>query len=59
MLPSKPYQFNITEEADLQKEFPETMFIRVDGDMFSWYGTRMLQAASYFEKLMKELLKKL
>jgi hypothetical protein len=37
----KKYQ-NIFPNADVQL---------VDGEMFSWYGSRMLEATEYFQKL--------
>jgi hypothetical protein len=27
----------------------------VDGEMFSWYGSRLLQAPAYFKQLLQEM----
>lgn len=50
---SEPYPF---KEADLdlwRVNFPEIRFIWVDGTYFSWYGSRMKNAFSFFEKIHK------
>ncbi|RUA34532.1 MAG: cobalamin-binding protein, partial [Bacteroidetes bacterium] len=30
-------------------------FIIVDGEMFSWYGSRMIKAPQYFNSLLDQL----
>ncbi len=51
-LPSEPYKFSKTDKMELQKVFPKSKILLVDGEMFSWYGSRMLKAAGYLEKLL-------
>ena len=34
---------------------PLAKIILVDGEMFSWYGSRLLKAPDYFRKLLKQL----
>ncbi|MCF8301970.1 MAG: helical backbone metal receptor [Bacteroidales bacterium] len=55
LLPSEPYEFNLSEEKELQSNYTEKKFLRVDGEMFGWYGTHMLEAAAYFEEMVGKL----
>ncbi len=34
--------------AELQAIYPQVEIKLVDGEMFSWYGSRLLHAAEYF-----------
>lgn len=56
-LSSEPYPFKEKDSAELQKKFKNTKIILVDGESFSWYGTRLLNAFDYFEQLHKSLIK--
>jgi ABC-type Fe3+-hydroxamate transport system substrate-binding protein len=51
LLSSEPFPFKATHIAELQAALPDTAIALVDGEMFSWYGSRLLQAAGYFEGL--------
>jgi ABC-type Fe3+-hydroxamate transport system substrate-binding protein len=51
-LSSEPFPFNEQHIEKYQKLFPNSKIIFVDGEMFSWYGSRMLEAVRYFGKLM-------
>ncbi len=51
LLSSEPYPFKAADAQKLKKEFPEKKIRLVDGELFAWYGSRMLQAADYFEQL--------
>jgi ABC-type Fe3+-hydroxamate transport system substrate-binding protein len=53
LLSSEPYPFQQKHIEELQKELPQTTILLVDGEMFSWYGSRMLHAAGYFLQLRK------
>jgi len=37
--------------TELQKQLPSTKILLADGEMFSWYGSRLLLAPAYFESL--------
>lgn len=51
-LSSEPYPFNEKHENLLRDKVSEkTKIILVDGEMFSWYGSRLLYAPNYFKKL--------
>ena len=54
LLSSEPYPFNEKHQREIQQQFPEKQIILVDGEMFSWYGSRMLEAADYFRRFLKE-----
>lgn len=47
-LSSEPYPFKEKHIAELQAEFPQSKIKLVDGEMFSWYGSRLQYTAGYF-----------
>ena len=51
MLSSEPYPFKTKHIAELEKEFPDTQIMIVNGEYFSWYGSRLLKAPAYFKTL--------
>jgi ABC-type Fe3+-hydroxamate transport system substrate-binding protein len=56
-LSSEPYPFNSTHQAELEKQFTDSKIVLVDGEMFSWYGSRMQKFPKYIiENLQLELL---
>lgn len=55
LLSSEPYPFSKKHVEELQAHTHGTKILLVDGEMFSWYGSRMLLAADYFIKLIKEI----
>lgn len=54
-LSSEPYPFGQKHMAELQAIFPSTRIRLVDGEVFSWYGSRLLQASDYFRNLRVEI----
>lgn len=50
-LSSEPYPFTEKHIIELQRDLPETKIILVDGEYFSWYGSRLLDAPAYFATL--------
>lgn len=54
-LSSEPYPFKNKHIKEIESIFPKAKVVLVDGEYFSWYGSRLLSAPSYFEKLMKQL----
>ncbi|MEP6675155.1 MAG: helical backbone metal receptor [Ferruginibacter sp.] len=56
LLSSEPYPFKQKHIDELQEQLPDTRIILVDGEMFSWYGSRLLQAPAYFKKLKEQCL---
>ncbi len=51
MLSSEPYPFKAEHTDVIQKIFPAAKILLVDGEPFSWYGSRMQRAPSYFATL--------
>ena len=56
LLSSEPYPFGEKHIPELQSELPHTKIILVDGEMFSWYGSRLLHAPLYFRELRQQSL---
>jgi ABC-type Fe3+-hydroxamate transport system substrate-binding protein len=54
-LSSEPFPFKQQHIDELQVHFPECKILLVDGEYFSWYGNRMIDAAKYFQSLINEL----
>lgn len=57
MMSSEPYPFKEKEKEELLKLLPGMSVIMVDGEMFSWYGSRLLLADTYLNNLYFNLLK--
>ena len=55
LLSSEPYPFAQKDVDELQAQLPSTKIIIVDGEMFSWYGSRMLHAPKYFINLQHQI----
>lgn len=54
-LSSEPYPFNKSHTESFNALFPEIRTVLVDGEMFSWYGSRTLQLPAYLGKLKNTL----
>lgn len=54
-LSSEPYPFKEVHINELQKDLPHSKICLVDGELFSWYGTRLLQSVDYLNQLIKQL----
>ena len=54
-LSSEPYPFSNKHLEELKSVLPESKIILVNGEMFSWYGPRLLQSANYFNQLRLKL----
>lgn len=51
LLSSEPYSFNEEHILDLNMICPGTPVHIVDGELFSWYGSRLLRSPEYFNGL--------
>ena len=51
LLSSEPYPFKDTHIAEIKATLPYAEVKLVDGEMMSWYGSRMLLAVDYLKKL--------
>ena len=51
-LPSEPYNFTEKEAKEFRKKFPNSEIRQVNGEYFSWYGSHLLNAPSYFKQIL-------
>ena len=54
LLSSEPYPFQEKHLAEFQAAGLKALV--VDGEMFSWYGSHLLQAPEYFNAVLKEMI---
>ena len=54
-LSSEPFPFQEEHAIEIRKHARNARTILVDGEMFSWYGSRLLKAFDYFKKLHQKL----
>jgi ABC-type Fe3+-hydroxamate transport system substrate-binding protein len=54
-LSSEPYPFKEKHTEELKVHLPNTKIVLVDGEMFSWYGSRLLYSFDYFKELLSTL----
>lgn len=55
ILSTEPYPFKEKHIAELQQQLPGIKILLADGEMFSWYGSRMLQMPQYLQSLLSGL----
>ena len=56
LLSSEPYPFRERHIREVKESLPQARVELVDGEMFSWYGSRLLLAPAYFQQLHELLL---
>jgi ABC-type Fe3+-hydroxamate transport system substrate-binding protein len=56
LLSSEPYPFAEKHIAEFSLLAPRATLKIVDGEMFSWYGSRLVKAVGYLFQLQKELM---
>ncbi|MFT6921846.1 MAG: ABC-type Fe3+-hydroxamate transport system substrate-binding protein [Crocinitomicaceae bacterium] len=54
-LSSEPFPFKEEHIADFQLKFPNSKIVLVDGEMFSWYGSKLEVVPLYFKKLIESI----
>lgn len=54
-LSSEPYPFKEEHAFEIGRHTHHAKIIFVDGEMFSWYGTRLLKAFAYFKLLHQRI----
>lgn len=54
-LSSEPYPFKAEDMAEIEVFAGKAKVVLVDGEMFSWYGSRLLKSFDYFEELHTKL----
>jgi len=55
LLSSEPYPFGEMHIKEVRDTFPNAKIELVDGEMFSWHESHMLQATDYFINLIKKI----
>ncbi len=56
LLSSEPFPFKEKHIAELVAWLPESHIVLANGELFSWYGSRLLHSPDYFLELKKQLL---
>ena len=54
-LSSEPYPFSEKHISELQIRYPKAKIVLVDGEMFSWYGSKLKEAPAYFADLLNSI----
>ena len=54
-LSSEPYPFKEKHVEEFSRVCPLAKILIVDGEIFSWYGSRLLKAPAYFRQLMENI----
>lgn len=55
LLSSEPFPFKQKHINEFQNIWPSAKIKLVDGEMFSWYGSRLIHAPQYFNQLINKL----
>jgi ABC-type Fe3+-hydroxamate transport system substrate-binding protein len=55
LLSSEPYPFAKKHLEDFRLICPASKVVLVDGEMFSWYGSRLIEACDYIRKLVNQI----
>ncbi len=58
LLSSEPYPFKEKHIQEFKAICPNAKVLIVDGEIFSWYGSRLLQAPAYFKQLIESIASK-
>jgi ABC-type Fe3+-hydroxamate transport system substrate-binding protein len=53
LLSSEPFPFSDKHRTAFAEQFPDVLVRLVDGEMFSWYGSRLLLAVDYLNELVR------
>lgn len=55
LLSSEPFPFKQKHQNDFQQLLPNAKVLIVDGELFSWYGSRLTKSAEYLKEVQKEI----
>jgi ABC-type Fe3+-hydroxamate transport system substrate-binding protein len=56
-LSSEPYPFKDKHFEEFKPFCQQAVIKIVDGELFSWYGSRLLYSVDYFKELRREFIK--
>lgn len=54
-LSSEPFPFKTRDISHFENISPTSKVLMVNGEAFSWYGSRLLKSVDYFEELLKTI----
>jgi ABC-type Fe3+-hydroxamate transport system substrate-binding protein len=54
-LSTEPYPFTERHQSEMKSSFPGSTIMLVEGEPFSWYGSRLSTSAPYFQSLINKL----
>lgn len=55
LLSSEPYPFKQKHIDELQLILPKAKILLTDGELFSWYGSRLQHSCAYFKELLSNM----
>ncbi|MBC7693866.1 MAG: ABC transporter substrate-binding protein [Burkholderiales bacterium] len=55
LLSSEPFPFKEEHLSEFKQHLPNAKILLVDGELFSWYGSRLKKSVGYFNELIQEL----
>jgi len=55
LLSTEPYPFNEVHLSQFKNKFPESQVSIIDGEVFSWYGSRLIQKNQYLNQFTESL----
>jgi ABC-type Fe3+-hydroxamate transport system substrate-binding protein len=55
LLSSEPFPFSARHIDEFRQICPDAKVVLVDGEYFSWYGSRLADAPAYFRKVLTEI----
>lgn len=58
LLPTEPFPFGEKHQKEYGNMFPDSQVVLVDGQMFSWYGSRMVHFAEYIHQWRQNMDKR-
>jgi ABC-type Fe3+-hydroxamate transport system substrate-binding protein len=54
-LSSEPFPFGEKHISEFQQLYPKSKVVLVDGEFFSWYGSKLKDAPNYFNQILTQL----
>ncbi|MBP6154737.1 MAG: ABC transporter substrate-binding protein [Chitinophagales bacterium] len=57
LLSTEPYPFSEKHFKEIQEQLPQAKIILADGEYFSWYGSKIIEAPTYFQQLLEKINK--
>lgn len=54
-LSTEPFPFKPKHIEELHVLLPHVNIVLVDGELFSWYGSRLLQTPAYLQKMQEQI----